>query len=326
MIKIYVPKAAENSLVTEDMGIVDRFLNYNSSSSQVSFCESPDVADLIIIFQGWSFKLPSYARELLENQLFSQHASKIYVVNYDSTVGEGFLPGCYVSLNRSNYDSTRFRACAYPKTYNEHVGESTTSRERSPYLFSFRGTLHSHPVRTKMFESLKGVENSLMIDNTKAFHTHTDQEKRQYVEDLINSQFVLCPRGTSPNSYRLFEAMSLGRCPVIISDEWVETPGPDWASCSIRVPENQVSDIEKLLKDRALQAQSLGQNALNEWLRYFEESAKNKCYLAQILALYHQAKPPTMSLSEYQKHWRSNRFLTANNWSLKQKIMRRLRL
>jgi len=219
MLKVYVPNSRDSSLVTQDTGIVDRFLEYNKTSSHSTFCNSPSEADLIIIFQGWSFKLPDYARELLSNAMFSKYAHKVYVVNYDSTIGEGFLPGCYVSLKKSNYDQARFRACAYPKIYNKHVAASDAKREHHRYLFSFRGTLHSHPVRQRMFDALSDEPNSLMVNNTKDFHSHTDEEKQLYVKDLIDSQFVLCPRGSSPNSYRLFEAMSTGRCPVIISDE-----------------------------------------------------------------------------------------------------------
>ena len=320
-----MPKAKDNDLVTEDNEIVNRFLQHNADNASITFCDSARQANIIILFQSWSFKLPDYGKQLLNNTLFKENAKKIYVVNYDSTVSEGFLPGCYVSLNQSNYDESRFRACAYPKVYNEYIAEQEFGEPLDRFLFSFRGTLHSHPVRQRMFDALKDEELGLMVDNTKAFHTHTEHEKRQYIKDLENSWFVLCPRGSSPNSYRLYEAMSMGRCPVIISDEWLETPGPDWSSCSIRVPEDKIHDLVGILKERKHDAQHLGQNANIEWQKHFSEIAKNKNYLEQILSLHRQVKSATMTAQGYRKHWASNKFLSANNWTLKQKILRKLK-
>lgn len=225
---IYLPTKENCNLVTEDNNFLARVIQHNIDSGRASLSSTPENADLIILFQQWSFKLPQHIKELSADDLVTKFTSKLYVVNYDSTVGEGFLSGCYVSLKKSCYDPLRFRPCAYPKTYNEYITPSSHSVDNPELLYSFRGTLHSHPVRQVMYDALKNSECGLIVENTKAFHTHSKEEKEIYLAELINSVFVLCPRGSSPNSYRLFEAMNLGRCPVIISDEWVETPGPDW--------------------------------------------------------------------------------------------------
>ncbi len=43
----------------------------------------------------------------------------------------------------------------------------------------------------------------------------------QYVENIINSDFVLCPKGNGNGSIRFYEALSLGRFPVLISTDCV---------------------------------------------------------------------------------------------------------
>jgi hypothetical protein len=43
----------------------------------------------------------------------------------------------------------------------------------------------------------------------------------KYKQILINSQFSLCPLGTGPNSIRLWESLSFGSVPVILSDKLV---------------------------------------------------------------------------------------------------------
>jgi len=219
-VSVYLPSHNESELVSDDPLLTKKFIKHNFETGRVKRADSAESADIIIILQAWSFKLPAYTKLLCADSLIQNHAEKVYVVNYDSTVREGFLPGCYVSLQKDHHQIERFISCPYPKAYNELINDSLTSGEPK-YLFSFRGTLHSHKIRERMFEQLEGSARSLMVDNTKAFHSHTIQEKEIYLSELTQSKFVLCPRGTSPNSYRLFETMQLGRCPVIISDQWV---------------------------------------------------------------------------------------------------------
>jgi hypothetical protein len=67
------------------------------------------------------------------------------------------------------------------------------------------------------------------------------------------------------------ETMRTGRVPVIISDDWVEPSGPKWEDFSIRVAENAVSDIPRLLEAREAQAVEMGMRARDEWQRWFSD-------------------------------------------------------
>jgi len=323
-IKVYLASPDETDLVSDDLRLGQKFIQHNFDNARAIQATSANEADIIIIFQGWSFKLPEYADQLCVDPLIQNYAHKVYVVNYDSTVREGFFPGCYVSLQKSHYDPKRFVPCAYPKVYNEFIDDSLIS-EPTKYLLSFRGTLHSHEVRGRMFNDLKHAKNSLMIDNTKVFHSHTAHEKKTYLKQLAQSQFVLCPRGTSPNSYRLFETMQLGRCPVIISDQWVPPNGPTWADCSIQIDESNTSKVESILNQRQHEAEFLGANARAVWEAYFCEEKIYQSYLDNIIDLFHADTCLTKSFEEYQTYWRSKSFLHKNDWSLSQKLMRRLK-
>jgi hypothetical protein len=65
-----------------------------------------------------------------------------------------------------------------------------------------------------------------------------------------NSKFVLCPPGGSPNTYRIYEAMSCGAVPVIISDELVLPTYIDWTKCSIRIPQCNINHVDAILRSR----------------------------------------------------------------------------
>lgn len=322
MIKLFVPTRAQVDLVTEDDGIVNRFLSANSGDSSIEYCDSPDVADLIVIFEQWSFKLTDYGRMLLSHAFFVAYAEKILVVNYDDTVGVGFLPGCYVSLRRSKYDATRYRSVSYPKIYNEVLTSKVESNTEPDYLYWFRGSPLSHPVRARIFEALEESPLGLLVENTSTFHSHSEGDKKSYLDELYNCHFALCPRGWSPNSYRLYEAMQMGRCPVIISDEWVESIGPDWSSCSIRIPESEIAKIDEILSARKIDAARLGRNARQEWEAHFSETTRNRTYLKGLLSLHRENPPATMSAKEYGQYWHSKEFLYANNWWYTQKVSR----
>lgn len=75
--------------------------------------------------------------------------------------------------------------------------------------------------------------------------------RERFCKQIARSKFVLCPRGVGCSSYRLFEVMSAGRIPVIISDEWVKPPGPRWDRFSVRVAEREVTKIPDLLRELA---------------------------------------------------------------------------
>ncbi len=68
---------------------------------------------------------------------------------------------------------------------------------------------------------------------------------------------------------RLFEAMQAGRCPVILSDDWLAPPFIDWSSCSIQVPEARVRELPGILRARSDDADRLGRAAREVWEEYF---------------------------------------------------------
>jgi hypothetical protein len=95
----------------------------------------------------------------------------------------------------------------------------------------------------------------------------------RYAESTARSRFVICPRGLGPSSIRIFEAMRMGRCPVIVSDDWTPPSFVDWNACSIRVAESAVRDLPAILREREADAASLGAAARAAWERLYSPSA-----------------------------------------------------
>lgn len=114
---------------------------------------------------------------------------------------------------------------------------------------SFVGNFKSHPIRQKLVDSLPKKVN--FIQDTKIpfeFHTEKNQQSlARLANGIMNaSEYVLCPRGVGLNSIRFFEALSLGKTPILISDD-CKLPLEsciDYDRLIIRVPESDLNSLE----------------------------------------------------------------------------------
>jgi len=184
------------------------------------------------------------------------------------------LPGVYTSIERSWYWPDWARSSHYLGVRERAHLRYQVDRSPPIHLFSFVGSTTSHPVRRRLME----------IDHPRAVLLDSgagpgdpgglteDEYQRRYAESLGDSAFVLCPRGGGTASFRLFEAMMLGRAPVIVSDQWLPPVGPDWDSFSVRVGESEVQTIPAALEERADEAAAMGELARAAWLEWFSES------------------------------------------------------
>jgi Exostosin family len=210
-------------------------------------------------------------RDLLHTYVFSQSdlpipwAPGMYASLTSSRAGAGFTGGFYVAHHHREPDGL--------------FDDLEAARDiETDLLWSFVGTLSNDPLR----QSLRGIqEPNGLVQDTQHFSdtvrwgwqsTQRDEGREafsEYATALGRSSFVLCPRGRGASSIRLFEALQVGRCPVVISNEWLPPPFVDWSSCSIRVPESSVRDLPRILRERETEAKALGGAARQAWERFF---------------------------------------------------------
>jgi hypothetical protein len=326
-VNLFVPDHSFDNLITKYDDCTRAFVQHNGERPDITFVDNPGDADIIVLFEEFSFKQFNYIKKLGASPLFSKYAAKIYTINRDD-ISRSFLPGCYTSLRPSNFDKRYHRACTYPCIYNAYATTSNNSSITPRYLYSFRGTTTSHPSRIRICSLLSKNELGSVSEVLQRFHSHDDSQKKGYVDEILLSKFVLCPRGWSPSTYRLFEVMSLGRCPVVISDEWIPPDGISWDSCSIRIAEHSIKDIPEILSGYSSQWQVLGSEASKVWLQHFSEKARYQGYLDKILDLYFSHKrlkiKGHLEAQAYFMRWSSWDFRWKNGWTFPQKISRRL--
>jgi hypothetical protein len=190
------------------------------------------------------------------------------------------------------------------------------------YIFSFRGTTLSHPVRKRIAAALSGCDRALITPLDVVFGNHEDHDRIAYVKEIKQSKFVLCPRGTSPASFRQFEVMELARCPVIISDDWMPIPGIPWEEFAIFVREKDVGRIPRILAAREHEAGRLGQRAREIWENHFAPEPRGRHILDSVLDVWRNLQVEPFDVDAHLDSWR---FFYLNGWTVPQRLSKRVK-
>jgi hypothetical protein len=236
--------------------------------------EDPDSAELIIFAEfygaGWYFE------RVRQHALVRNYREKCFLFCANPFVIP-FLPGVYAGVER-RWSSPRTRPGFYLGRTKNNFTTFSPPADDLPYLFSFMGSVRNAPVRRKI-ATLKH-DRSFFQNTTEDFDRILDRRMgrrerldydRRYAEVAKASKFVLCPRGLSVSSIRLFETMRMGRVPVILADEWVAPAGPRWDAFAIRIRENEFAEIPRLLEQREAEALAMGELARREWEEWFSD-------------------------------------------------------
>lgn len=73
------------------------------------------------------------------------------------------------------------------------------------------------------------------------------EEMSAYSKHLFESTYVLCPRGTENYSYRMYEALSFGRIPVIIDTDMVFPSEIAWQDLALIVPYQSIHKLPQII-------------------------------------------------------------------------------
>lgn len=176
------------------------------------------------------------------------------------------LPGVYTSIERRWYRDAWTRSAGYLGVKERGDLRYEPASSAPSLLYSFVGSGSAHPGRQRVLALER--PDALIVDSD-ARHL----EPAAYADAIRDAAFVLCPRGGGTATFRLFEAMMLGRPPVVIADAWVAPDGPAWDACSIRVAERDVATIPQLLEARRGDAEAMGAAAREAWLDWFAPEA-----------------------------------------------------
>ncbi|MFN2509188.1 MAG: exostosin family protein [Chthoniobacterales bacterium] len=238
--------------------------------------EDAEAADIILFVEsygaGWHFE------RVRRHPFTRRYREKCFIFCANPFVIP-FLPGIYTSINQ-RWASRRTISGFYLGLPKNEFTTFTPPTADLPYLFSFMGSIQNAPVRRQISSLFhpRSFFQDTSSDFARVLHRRMDARERRdyyrrYAEMTKASKFVLCPRGLSVSSIRLFETMRMGRAPVILSDGWVPPPAPSWEKFAIRVPEKDCAQIPRILEEREPDAVRMGELAREEWMQWFSEEA-----------------------------------------------------
>jgi hypothetical protein len=270
----------------------------------------PADADLIVMCEPTQVSQQTWAPRLRQHPLVARYPGKIYVASEEDTP-LGFFPGLYCSLPRASFDARLHRTWIYRGTLNPLItGEPEAAAGEPARLAAFSGAA-SHPVRARLFALAPQLAQSgIAIRETPGCRFNADPadpalrpDQRDYIRQMLGAKFALCPRGTGTGSFRLQEAMALGRAPVIISDAWVPVRGPDFTRCAVLVREAEVARLPAILQAHAPRWREMGRLAHVAWAEYFDPKNYSHRAVDQLADIAHTRNPaqPVIDAARWQR-------------------------
>jgi hypothetical protein len=178
---------------------------------------------------------------------------------------------------------------------NSNVSFKINNIHERKYLTSFIGAYdykcYISTIRLQIFDIFLNYEDCYVY-RTNKWHFNDVVYKNKlvgeitssenYIQTLSESKFSLCPSGSGSNSIRLWESLSYGSIPVILSDGHVlpKLKNVNWEDFVIIWKESEIKDLYKYLKNfdknKMLQMSNKGVEMFHE---YFSKDTMHKCVL-----------------------------------------------
>jgi hypothetical protein len=99
---------------------------------------------------------------------------------------------------------------------------SFTPSERKPTLCYCNFSVDTHPVREKIYNSLKD-KPFIKFEHMGPFlaYEHSEHLSRDnFFQNLCSSKFAICPRGNALDTFRFYDALYCGCIPIVVKTRW----------------------------------------------------------------------------------------------------------
>lgn len=248
-------------------------------SAKVRLVEAPEYAEVCLVYTpSYQFRGNADPKRsaLLRCQSCVRAPSRTIVLNLEDRP--------FFRFPTLTPTPTRQSVVAAPTPYLHYLRDdrAAVAVSAATRLTSFVGDLSTHRIRNRLVGLCK--EMGWLAEGTPrrwptapAARAHY---RNHYYHTIASSRFVLCPRGISPSTIRVFEVMRAGRVPVIISDAFIP-PGPcDWSEFAIFVGEKNIGSIPTILKLAESRFESMANRARQAWESHFGPDAVGSLLMA----------------------------------------------
>ena len=140
------------------------------------------------------------------------------------------------------------------KNQNEH-SMPAWSADFKPYIryknkqnkpiIGFCGAI-THPIRQEVINNLQNNQqirtNFILRNQFWGGSIHNNILRNEYIDNMSNSDFIVCSRGAGNFSYRLYETLSMGKIPIILDTD-ISLPCQDVIDYNKFIVTSNPSDI-----------------------------------------------------------------------------------
>ncbi|GAB7025859.1 tetratricopeptide repeat protein [Geotalea toluenoxydans] len=247
--------------------------------------DSPADADFIVFPERIDELLENFggegtARFLHQLPHFATHEEKhVFLTVHDNSDPLGIKSVIF----RTSASALNADPCTYVFPYRTEDFSSYLHYDlaRMDYHTCFIGFTGSSPIRSLLMDSMMREKRLVSyLDTSERFYGHSPEDelprrRARFLEYMARSLTVLCPRGTGENTFRFFEAMSMGRIPVLVGDGCILPFAShiDYDAFIMRIPEREIYRAGQLLYEwisRQSETELLGRchRARQVWEKY----------------------------------------------------------
>jgi len=152
------------------------------------------------------------------------------------------------SLYKSKKPSNYFSLPAFCNNLNKDIQFKRVKSEIP--TVGFCGAL-TNPIRKKTLEIINKtdlIKNFIIREKFWGGDIWGTKVREEYVTNIINSDFVVCTRGAGNFSYRFYEALCLGRIPLVINTD-IDLPFDEFIDYGGILLIDDLNNIEKKVMD-----------------------------------------------------------------------------
>lgn len=151
------------------------------------------------------------------------------------------------SLHKSKKPKNYFSVPAFCNDLKEECAYYTREKNITPTI-GFCGAI-THNLREQVISKLKTSKNVIsnfkIRNNFWGGNVWGEIVRKEYIENTLDSDFVICVRGAGNFSYRLYETLCLGRIPLVIDTD-IDLPFESYINYDSLILKVPVKDLNKI--------------------------------------------------------------------------------
>lgn len=257
-LKIYSPDIVLSDVVEENLlylgKISDFIINQNKTFRDLTskdILNKVDYVDLIksdFILYPKKIRVDDNINELIN--LSNQYNKKI-ILFYNDDNDRVFNFENSIIFRTSLYKSKK------PKNYFSLPALCNDLKKECQYNFRIKNSIPTvgfcgaltHALRKEVITNLENKKRLITNFNIRnsfwGGNVWGENVRKEYIENTLNSDFVLCVRGAGNFSYRFYETLCLGRIPLVIDTD-IDLPFENYISYDNKILKVSIKDLDKI--------------------------------------------------------------------------------